>query len=92
VFVVFTEALKRRRAQQDTRTLSEAASVESDNNAKAAQAEHTRAGIPLVVAQTEKVKADTKLAVANAYKIKKDADKPVPKPNVQTAQEGSVGR
>ena len=53
--------------------LVEAAALESENAFKAAQAEHTRAGIPLVVAQTEKVKADTKLSTANAYKAKKDA-------------------
>jgi|EP00966_Prymnesium_polylepis_P103592 hypothetical protein len=75
-----TEALKRRRDQKDTQGLSEAAALESDNAVKAAQAEHTRAGIPLVVAQTEKVKADTKLSAANAYKTKKDADRPTPTP------------
>lgn len=75
-----TEALKRRRSQQDSQGLSEAAALESDNAVKAAQAEHTRAGIPLVQAQTDKVKADTKLAAANAYKAKKDADRPAPTP------------
>lgn len=75
-----TEALKRRRTQSDTQGVSDAATAESDNAIKAAQAEHTRAGIPLIVAQTEKVKADTKLSTANAYKAKKDADRPTPTP------------
>eukprot|EP00966_Prymnesium_polylepis_P125632 2904564-Prymnesium_polylepis.1 len=72
-----TEALKRRRSQQDTRGLSETAALESQNAVRAAQAEHTRAGIPLVAAQTEKVKADIELSAANAYKAKKDADRDV---------------
>jgi hypothetical protein len=83
-----TEALKRRRTQQDAHGVSEAAALESENAVKAAQAEHTRAGIPLVQAQTEKVKADTKLSTANAYKAKKDADRPAPTPS---AGEGASG-
>lgn len=69
-----TEALKRRRAQQDVQGISDAATAASDNAVKAAQAEHTRAGIPLIQAQTEKVKADTKLT------SKKEADRPTEAP------------
>ena len=83
-----TEALKRRRTQQDSNGLSEAAALESDSAVKAAQAEHTRAGIPLIQAQTDKIKADTKLLVDNAYKTKQDADRPVPTP---TARDGDSG-
>jgi hypothetical protein len=75
-----TEALRRMRGQKDAQGLNDAATLESDNALKSAQADHTRAGIGLVEAQVRKTEADTKLSVANAYKTKKDADKPAPKP------------
>ena len=64
------------RNQKGQRGLSESATLESDNALRAAQADHTRAGISLVEAQTKKTTADIKVAESQAYKNTKDAERP----------------